>query len=62
MFRAAGDALDSARPRTLWQRLPVVPGVFGRMLIRSQSPGAARKFTAPPKARPATSDIAADII
>ena len=62
MFRAADDALSDARPRTLWQRAPILPGVFGRMLIRSQAPGAARKFTAPSTAQPAASDIAADII
>jgi len=62
MFQAAAAALDHARPRTLWQRLPVLPGVLGRMLIRSQAPSGARKFTAPSKAQPATSDIAADII
>jgi hypothetical protein len=62
MFRAADDALNDARPRTLWQRVPVLPGVLGRMLIRSQSPNAARRFTAPSKSQPATSDIAADII
>jgi hypothetical protein len=32
------------------------------MLVRSQAPSAARKFTAPSQARPATGDIAADII
>lgn len=62
MFQAAEDALDNAQPRTLWQRLPVLPGVFGRMLIRSQAPSATRKFTAPSQAQPATSDIAPDII
>src|SRR6187401_3489867 len=62
MFRAAEDALDDAAARTLWQRLPVLPGVLGRMLVRSQAPSAARKFTAHPKAQPATSDIAADIL
>jgi hypothetical protein len=62
MFRAAEDALNNARPRTIWERLPVLPGILGRMLIRSQAPGGARRFTAPSKARPATSNIAADII
>ena len=62
MFRAAEDALNDAGPRTFWQRLPVLPGLLGRMLIRSQAPNAVRKFTAPSKAQPATSDIAADII
>jgi non-ribosomal peptide synthetase component F len=62
MSRAAEAALNSGRPRTIWERLPVLPGVLGRMLIRSQTPGGARRFTAPSKAQPATSDIAADII
>ena len=62
MFRAADAALNNAEPRTLWQRLPVLPGVLGRMQIRSQAPSAARKFTAPTKAQPSSSDIAADII
>jgi len=62
MFQAAEVALKNARPRTVWQRLPILPGVLGRMLIRSQAPSGARRFTAPSKAQPATSDIAADII
>jgi len=62
MFHAAAQALDHARPRTFWERLPLLPGVLGRMLIRSQAPDNARKYTASPKAQPATSDIAADII
>ena len=62
MLQAAEAALNNAGPRTIWQRLPVLPGVLGRMLIRSQTPNASRKFTAPPKAQPSTSDIAADII
>jgi len=62
MRDAAANALDSGKPRTVWQRLPVVPGVFGRMLIRSQAPQATRKYTASPLATPGSSDIAADIV
>lgn len=62
MLRAADDALDDAKPGTIWQRLPVLPRVLGRLLIRSQAPGSARKFTAAPKAQPATGDMAADIV
>jgi hypothetical protein len=62
MFQAADAALDDPQPRTLWQRVPVLPGIIGRMMIRSLAPGAPRRFTAPPSAQPATSDIAADII
>jgi hypothetical protein len=62
MFQAAEDALNDTTPRTIWQRMPVLPGVLGRMLIRSQAPSATRRFTASPKAQPAMSDIASDII
>lgn len=62
MVQAAEVALSNTQPRTVWQRLPVVPGVLGRLLIRSQAPGGTRKFTAPSRARPATSDIDPDII
>jgi hypothetical protein len=61
MLQAADDALNRARPRTLWQRLPVLPGLLGRTLIRSQAPETMRKFTAAPKARPAA-DVAEDVI
>jgi hypothetical protein len=62
MFQAAAAALDHTQPRTVWQRLPILPGVFGPMLIRSQAPNGARKFTASPKAQPSASDIAAGIV
>jgi len=62
MVRAADDALDDSVPRTVWQRIPVIPRILGRLLVRSQAPGAARKFTAPSMAVPAASDIAADVI
>ena len=52
----------TSRPRTVWQRLPVLPRVFGRMLITSQMPEATRKFTAPRKADPASSAIDAGIV
>ena len=61
MLRQAADALDGAHPRTLWQRLPVVPRLLGRALIRSQVPNSSRKFTAAPAATPA-SGVPPDIV
>jgi len=61
MFQSAEAALDDIRPRTIWQRLPILPGLLGRVMIRSQAPGSERKYTAPAKAE-ASSDIAEDII
>jgi hypothetical protein len=62
MVSASERALKAGRSRSIWERVPVLPGVFGPMLIRSQTPGSPRKFTAPAPARPASSDIAADVI
>jgi hypothetical protein len=62
MFQAVDAATDCARPRTVWQRLPVLPRVFGWMLIKSQMPEAKRKFTAPRTAEPASSAIDPRII
>ena len=62
MFQAMNAAMDGSSPPTVWQRLPVLPRVFGRMLIRSQMPEATRKFTAPRRAEPASSAIDPRII
>jgi hypothetical protein len=61
MLQAADDAL-AGRARTLWQRVPIVPGVLGRTLVRSQAPTTVRKFNAPAKSRPAASEIGPGII
>ena len=41
MFQAADDALGGGA-RTVWQRLPVLPGVVGRAMVRSQAPSTTR--------------------
>jgi hypothetical protein len=61
IFQNAADALRNPR-RTLWQRVPLLPSLWGTMLIRSQAPGTTRRFTAPAKARPIPSEIPAEII
>jgi len=60
--RRTEEALDHARPRTIWQRLPVLPRLFGRLLIQSQAPSDTRKFKAPPAAQPSASGVAADVV
>jgi hypothetical protein len=62
MLLAIHKACDLRGRRTMWQRLPVVPGIFGRLLIKSQAPTASRKFTAPPMAAPGISDIDTQVI
>jgi hypothetical protein len=57
MCVAMNDALDGTGRRSVVQRLPLLPGLFGRMLVKSQSPIATRKFKAPPIGRPGSSSI-----
>jgi hypothetical protein len=61
MMQAAERALAPGAPATVWQRLPLLPGVIGPMMVRSQAPETTRRFVAPPSARP-TSDIGTDIV
>jgi hypothetical protein len=62
MVQAAQHGLDETQPRTFWQRLPGLPRLWGRLLVRSQAPHATRKYTAPSLAQPAASDIAPDVV
>ena len=62
VLQAASNALSGTSPPTFWERAPVLPAIWGRLLVRSQAPTTTRKFTAPSKAQPSTSDIAGDII
>ena len=62
MIQAAADGLNEKVPRTIWQRLPVLPAVLGRVMVRSQLPDSTRKFTSPSRGRPSNSDIAADVV
>ncbi|MGE3512637.1 MAG: DinB family protein [Vicinamibacterales bacterium] len=62
LMLAGADAALGGAPRTLWQRLPVMPRVLGRLLIRSQAPEVKRKFTADPRASPSNSEVTADVV
>jgi hypothetical protein len=62
ILERADETLHGTQPPTIWQRLPILPRVFGRLLIQSQAPTGTRKFTAPPAAQPSLSHIAADVV
>jgi hypothetical protein len=47
---------------TFWQRLPVLPGLAGRLLIKSLDPKSTRKIKAPKKFQPAQSNISPSVI
>ncbi|HEX3253897.1 MAG TPA: DinB family protein [Pyrinomonadaceae bacterium] len=48
--------------RTIWQSMPVLPGVMGRLLIKSLDPVKDRNLKAPGKFQPAQSDISGSVI
>jgi hypothetical protein len=62
MFSAADAALSREGAMTLWERLPILPGLVGSMMVRSQRPDSTRKFKAFATAQPAASAIPADVI
>ena len=62
MVEKARAALVPDAPRTIWQRLPVLPGMLGKVMVRSLTPDSTRKFTAPPASRPVFADLPADVV
>ena len=60
MITAARNALS--QPPGVWQRMPGLPGFFGRVLVRSQSPQTTRKARTSAIATPSRSTISADVI
>lgn len=52
------DEVVSGRKETsLWQQMPLLPGLFGRMLIKALDPATTRKIKAPAVFQPAASDV-----
>lgn len=47
---------------TLWQWMPVLPGLLGRLLIKAVAPGAMRKLKAPPLLQPTLSAVDPQIV
>jgi hypothetical protein len=50
------------RSATLWERVPLLPGFFGRLVLGAVKPEAARKIRARPKFLPQSSNVDAGII
>jgi DinB superfamily len=47
---------------TLWERMPLLPGFFGKTLIKSLGPLSTRKLKAPQAFRPASSRVDGEIV
>ncbi|HEX4950135.1 MAG TPA: DinB family protein [Blastocatellia bacterium] len=62
MFAPLDEAMARTKPARLFERLPVLPGLSGKMMIKIVSPNFKQKLKAPTTARPATSAIDAQIV
>jgi hypothetical protein len=56
------DGVIAGIKPSFWQRMPVLPGLAARLLIKSLDPKSTRKLKAPQKFQPAQSDIDASVI
>jgi DinB superfamily len=56
------DNVLAGYKRTFWQSMPVLPGLMGKLLIKSMDPASTRKVRAPKRFQPAQSDISGSVI
>jgi DinB superfamily len=60
-FPVIDKVLAGYKP-TFWQSMPVLPGLMGKLLIKSLDPASTRKIKAPKRFQPAQSDISGSVI
>jgi hypothetical protein len=56
------DSVLAGRKQTFWERMPVLPGLAGKLLIKSLDPANTRKIKAPKRFEPSQSDIKSSVI
>lgn len=56
------DNILAGQKQTFWQSMPVIPGLAGRLLIKSLDPASVRKLKAPKSFEPSESDISDSVI
>jgi DinB superfamily len=60
-FRAI-DSVLAGQKRTLWESMPILPGLMGKMVIKAVQPTSTRKFKARKNFEAAQSDISGSIV
>jgi hypothetical protein len=61
-FPQLDQIIKREKKTTMWQRMPFLPGVFGKMVIGAVSPTSSKKLQAPKIFRPSSSEIDPSII
>ncbi|HKU76967.1 MAG TPA: DinB family protein [Pyrinomonadaceae bacterium] len=56
------DDVLKGRKQSVWESMPLLPGLAGKLLIKSLDPASTHKIKAPKRFQPAQSDIRASVI
>lgn len=56
------DSVLAGRKQTFWESMPLLPGLAGKLLIKSLDPANTRKMKAPKRFEPSQSDIKSSVI
>ena len=56
------SVIAGKKESSVWQKLPVLPGLWGKLLIKALDPASTRKIKSPKKFEPAQSDVNGSII
>ena len=62
MFPLMVAAASGAHKASLWESMPVIPGLLGKFMVKAVSPQAKQKVKAPAKIRPSASALDAQIV
>lgn len=61
-FPDLDQIIKGEKKSTVWEKLPFLPKLFGRLIVNGTNPKNARKFKAPKVFAPASSDVDAQIV
>ena len=56
------ESVLAGKKQTFWEKMPVLPGLAGKLLIKSLDPASTRKLKAPKNFQPGQSDIRPSVI
>ena len=56
------DDVLKGRKQSVWESMPLLPGLAGKLLIKSLDPASTRKMKAPKSFEPSQSDISSSVI
>ena len=56
------ESVLAGKKQTFWESMPVLPGLAGKLLIKSLDPASTRKLKAPKRFEPAQSDVSSSVI